>query len=220
MTVTKGTNISEAEQKATLDGTELFPISDGSKKPVTVTANTLKGFVGGGGGGGSTTVVDNLDSTSPTDALSANQGHIIGERVTDLEQKVEGIDTDVTEDDAEEQVWESNDESERYASIGHYGVKAEAFRNLEGKDITRGVADYASFSWIDDDFVLAAIPNVLSICENTGIKCSFAVVPDSDEVQIPSSDSFTQKFTPSRLAKIKEILGQGYPIEVHPIHVG
>ena len=35
---------------------------------------SLKGQLGGGGGGGGVTVVDNLTSTSTTDALSANQG--------------------------------------------------------------------------------------------------------------------------------------------------
>lgn len=40
------------------------------------------------GGGSSVTVVDNLESTSPTDALSANQGRELGKRTADLEHKV------------------------------------------------------------------------------------------------------------------------------------
>ena len=40
----------------------------------------------GGGGGSSVNVVDNLNSTSPTDALSANQGRVIGKRVSEIER--------------------------------------------------------------------------------------------------------------------------------------
>lgn len=42
--------------------------------------------LGGGGGGTDISVVDNLNSTSPTDALSANQGHILKELIDSLPQ--------------------------------------------------------------------------------------------------------------------------------------
>lgn len=48
----KGTKISEAEEKTALSGTEKFPISDGSGSAKAVTANTIKKFVGSGGGDG------------------------------------------------------------------------------------------------------------------------------------------------------------------------
>ena len=37
-----------------------------------------------GGGGGSVGVIDNLDSTSITDALSANQGRVLNKKIGDL----------------------------------------------------------------------------------------------------------------------------------------
>lgn len=40
---------------------------------------------GSGGGGGSTTVIDNLESTSTTAALSANQGKVLGDHISDAE---------------------------------------------------------------------------------------------------------------------------------------
>ena len=42
--------------------------------------------LGGGGGGSDISVVDNLNSTSPTDALSANQGHILKDLIESLPQ--------------------------------------------------------------------------------------------------------------------------------------
>ena len=39
----------------------------------------------------STEVIDNLDSESTTAALSANQGHLLGQRVTSLESKITAI---------------------------------------------------------------------------------------------------------------------------------
>ena len=42
--------------------------------------------LGGGGGGSDISVVDNLNSTSPTDALSANQGRILKELIASLPQ--------------------------------------------------------------------------------------------------------------------------------------
>lgn len=47
---------------------------------------SLKGQLGGGGGGGSSvTVIDNLASTSATDALSANQGNALDSRLQTVE---------------------------------------------------------------------------------------------------------------------------------------
>ena len=43
------------------------------------------GILGGGGGGGSTTVIDNLESTSSTAALSARQGKVLGDHISDAE---------------------------------------------------------------------------------------------------------------------------------------
>lgn len=43
---------------------------------------------GGSGGGGSTTVIDNLESTSSTAALSARQGKVIGDHISDAEYVV------------------------------------------------------------------------------------------------------------------------------------
>lgn len=42
----------------------------------------------GGGGGGSTTIIDNLDSTATTAALSANQGKVLGDHIGDAEEVV------------------------------------------------------------------------------------------------------------------------------------
>ena len=41
----------------------------------------------GGGGGSSVTIVDNLESTSTTDALSANQGKVLNDRLETVEQE-------------------------------------------------------------------------------------------------------------------------------------
>lgn len=45
----------------------------------------LKGQLGGGGGGDSVTVIDNLESTSATAALSANQGNALDSRLQTVE---------------------------------------------------------------------------------------------------------------------------------------
>lgn len=45
--------------------------------------------VGGGGGGGDVTVIDNLYSSSPIDALSANQGRILNGKIGELVLKVD-----------------------------------------------------------------------------------------------------------------------------------
>lgn len=45
--------------------------------------------VGGGGGGGDVNVIDNLNSSSPIDALSANQGRILNGKIAELVLKVD-----------------------------------------------------------------------------------------------------------------------------------
>lgn len=62
---------------------------DGEKKSQTELEGILNELVpnagGGGGGGGSVTVIDNLDSFSKTDALSANQGRVLKELIDDID---------------------------------------------------------------------------------------------------------------------------------------
>ena len=54
---------------------------------------SLKGQLGGGSGGGSVTVVDDLNSTSDTDALSANQGNVLDGRLQAVENDKADIDS-------------------------------------------------------------------------------------------------------------------------------
>ena len=81
--------------------TQAIAINDALVVDTNISADTgvpaytqvhINGLPGGGGGGGSTiTVVDNLDSTSTTDALSANMGHELSGYINLLENAFEGL---------------------------------------------------------------------------------------------------------------------------------
>lgn len=64
---------------STVDGEALTPSNiDAKLKPIFIT------FSGGSGGGSSINVIDNLTSTSATDALSANQGKVLKDLIDSL----------------------------------------------------------------------------------------------------------------------------------------
>lgn len=70
------------------DGCVCYVSADQNEYRYNATTASWTKIEKGGGGGSSVTVVDNLDSTSPTDALSANQGRELGKRTADLEHKI------------------------------------------------------------------------------------------------------------------------------------
>ena len=53
--------------------------TDGTSEEIELSIGSSAG--GNSGGGSSIKVIDNLDSKSPTDALSANQGYLLGKRI-------------------------------------------------------------------------------------------------------------------------------------------
>lgn len=60
--------------------------------------------------------------------------------VENKQDKISQIAQNTTTSDEEEQSWESDDEREKYASIGSYGIKAKGFFDLKGNPIgTRNV---------------------------------------------------------------------------------
>lgn len=76
-------------------------------------------------------------------------------------------------------------------------------------------------SWVDDDFVLNAVPKVVELCERVGCKCDFAVIPkykseSDDEYPLDAVYSLTQE----QLSLIKEYENKGFHIEMHPPHKG
>lgn len=104
----------------------------------------------------STEVIDNLNSTSTTAALSANQGKLLGERVTSLESKVTAIFTfkgtkatvaELPEDDSQQvgDVWHVTENNGEYVwdgsdwellglsvDLSNYALKSEVTSAAEG----------------------------------------------------------------------------------------
>lgn len=58
--------------------------------------------------------------------------NVVGKKLTELEGKTHNIVHEGDYTDEEEQIWQSDDSNENYASIGNYGIKAKKFLNLDG----------------------------------------------------------------------------------------
>ena len=74
-------------------------------------------------------------------------------------------------------------------------------------------ADPLMFTLIDDDFTNVTMCDKLALlCEELGIRCTFALIPDY------TTDQFTPSLNPAKLAKIQDYQERGFSFAMHPNH--
>lgn len=71
-----------------------------------------------------------------------------------------------------------------------------------------------AIAWVDDDFREDAYPSIKELCDNVGIKCSFALIPKTD------SNYDNYNFPSDVLSKVRELENEGFHFELHPPHAG
>lgn len=72
-----------------------------------------------GGGGLNITVIDTLDSTSTTDALSADKGRVLNEKVDDAKSDINGVSTTVSRHTGNADIHTTKAEKDKLAGIAN-----------------------------------------------------------------------------------------------------
>ncbi len=83
--------------------------------------------LGGGGGGGTVSIIDNLESTATTAALSANQGKVLGDHIGDAEEVLargyNQLNNKIEQAPANSQYGAQSWQAMQYARTGFYNVE-------------------------------------------------------------------------------------------------
>ena len=105
------------------------------------------------------------DIQSKNDKISRTSTEDDGAEIllqTDDGKTISSVSANIIDDDTEEHVWMSNDESEKYASIGSYGIKSKAYLDLNGNPIGCNIKYFQN----EKVSPLANIPSVVYEADN------------------------------------------------------
>ena len=169
----------------------------------------------------STEVIDNLNSTSTTAALSANQGKLLGERVTSLESKVTAIFTfkgtkatvaELPEDGSQKvgDVWHVTETGGEYVWDGSewelLGISVDLSAYAKTEDVTADIAEALQSAKDYTDALETEVDGKLA--QKVNVVAGSSLVPDA-KIELIDQNAADIAAAETKIETLETLVGDG-----------
>ena len=169
----------------------------------------------------STEVIDNLNSTSTTAALSANQGKLLGERVTSLESKVTAIFTfkgtkatiaELPSDDTQKvgDVWHVTETGGEYVWDGSewelLGISVDLSAYAKTEDVTADIAEALQSAKDYTDALETEVDGKLA--QKVNVVAGSSLVPDA-KIELIDQNAADIAAAEGKITALETLVGDG-----------